>query len=54
MEALAAQRGRRQIGVSASKVALAQLAELKKNGGKRSAQYEVRTPLTPDVKRSTP
>ncbi|KAL1526185.1 hypothetical protein AB1Y20_014913 [Prymnesium parvum] len=43
MESLASSRSRRQLGVSASKNALAQLAELKRNGLKRSAQFEVKT-----------
>ena len=42
--ALSTGRGRRQLGVSSAQAALAQLAELKKNGGKRSAQFEVRPP----------
>ena len=56
MEALASGRGRRQLGVSSAQAALAQLAELKKNGGKRSQQFEVRspplTPVPPHARRS--
>ena len=39
---LAQGRSARNLGVSASKAALAQLAELKKNGGKRSDVFEVK------------
>ena len=44
MDTLAGGRSRRQVGVSSAKTALAQLAELKKTGVKRSAQFEVRRP----------
>ena len=42
---LSGQRDKRQLGVTAKQIALQQLAELKRTGGKRTQVYEARASL---------